>query len=87
MIRLIRLAALLVLTAAFAFVAVWFADRPGDVVITWLGYRVETSVVVLAGAVAALACGAVLMFSVLRMVADAPAAIAGALARRRAARG
>jgi HemY protein len=84
---MIRLAAFLVLTAAFAFVAMWFADRPGEVVITWLGYRAETSVAVLAGTAAAVACAAVLIFSVLRMVAGAPAAIAGALARRRAARG
>ena len=25
---------------------VWFADRPGDVVINWLGYRIETSLMV-----------------------------------------
>ena len=84
---MIRLAAFLVLTAAFAFVAMWFADRPGDVVITWLGYRIETSVAVLAGAMAALACAAVVTWIGLRMLLGAPAAIARRRAQRRAARG
>jgi HemY protein len=84
---MIRLAAFLVLTAGFAFVAVWFADRPGDVVITWLGYRIETSVAVLAGAMAALACAAAVAWTGLRMLLGAPAAIARRRAQRRAARG
>ena len=84
---MIRLTAFLVLTAAFAVVAVWFADRPGDVIITWLGYRIETSVGVLAAIVAALACAAILLWTILRMLVGAPAAIMRWRARRRAARG
>ena len=26
----------------------WIADRPGEVAITWMGYRIETSVMVAA---------------------------------------
>ena len=51
MIRVILfLAAVTVLAAGF----VWFADRPGDVAITWMGYRIETSVMVAALAIAGL---------------------------------
>lgn len=84
---MIRLAAFLVFTAAVAAIAVWFADRPGEVVITWLGYRIDTSVAVLAGGTAAVAGAAVLLVSVLRLVVGAPAAIARSLARRRDVRG
>ena len=37
-------ASVAVVAAGFA----WFADRPGDVAITWMGYRIETSVMVAA---------------------------------------
>ena len=51
MIRVVLfLLAVTVLAAGF----VWVADRPGDVAITWMGYRIETSVMVAALAVAAL---------------------------------
>ena len=36
----------IVFLAAAAFIAlgvVWLADRPGQVAITWLGYRADTS--------------------------------------------
>jgi len=84
---MIRVTVFLAVTAAFAFVAAWLADRPGEVVITWLGYRADTSVAVLIGAAAAVACGAVLLWSIVRMAVLAPHRLASALAHRRAARG
>ena len=46
---MIRVVIFLAAIAALALGAAWLADRPGDVVITWLGYRIETSVMVLLG--------------------------------------
>jgi HemY protein len=79
---MIRVLLFLVLVAALAFGAVWLAERPGDVAIEWLGYRIETSVMVLAAALAAIVVGAILLSSILRGLIRAP----GNLSRRRAAR-
>ena len=49
---MIRVLLFLALVALMAFGVVWFADRPGDVAIVWQGYRIETSVMVAAVAVA-----------------------------------
>ena len=54
---------------------VWLADRPGQVAITWLGYRIETSVMVAVVAVVAVAIVAVLLWS----LAALHAALAGAV--------
>jgi HemY protein len=66
---------------------VWLAERPGDVAITWQGERLETSVMVLAAAVAAVAVAAVLLWSILRALVRAPGAIAHRLRARRTERG
>ena len=84
---MIRVAVFLAVTAGFAFVAAWLADRPGEVVIIWLGYRADTSVAVLIGAAAAFACVTILMWSLLGMVVRAPRRIARNMAHRRVARG
>jgi HemY protein len=39
---MIRLVLFLVSVAVIAAGFVWVADRPGDVAITWMGYRIET---------------------------------------------
>ena len=73
---MIRVVLYVLLIAALAFAAVWLADRPGDVVITWLGRRVETSVMVLALAVIAIAVLSTLFWSTLRAMASLPRSIA-----------
>ena len=50
---MIRVVLFLVVLALIATGFVWFADRPGDVVVTWMGYHVETSLMVAALALAA----------------------------------
>ena len=45
---MIRVVIFLVLVGLLALGAAWLADRPGDVVVTWQGLRIETSVMVLA---------------------------------------
>jgi HemY protein len=51
---MIRLILFLLSVAIIAAGFVWVADRPGDVAITWMGYRIETSLMVAALAVARL---------------------------------
>ena len=51
---MIRVILFLLAVAVLAAGFVWVADRPGDVVITWMGYHIETSVMVAALALAAL---------------------------------
>ncbi len=48
MIRVLLFFAVLI---ALAFAEVWLVDRPGDIVLNWQGYRIETSVIVAIGAV------------------------------------
>src|SRR2546429_6086041 len=73
---MIRVIFYLILVAALAFGAVWMADRPGEVAITWQGTRIDTSVLVLIAAVAAVVVAAVIVWSVLRAIVRAPETIA-----------
>jgi HemY protein len=84
---MIRVLFYLAVVALLAFGAVWLADRPGDVAITWQGERVETSVMVLAATVAAIAIGAIVLWSILRAIVRAPDVIAARLRARRGERG
>src|SRR5262249_38373028 len=63
---MIRVLVYLVIVALLAFGAVWFAERPGDVAITWQGRRIDTSVMVLIAAVAAVAAASVIAWAILR---------------------
>jgi len=82
---MIRVVVFLVLTAAFArYVAVWLADHPGEVSITWLGYHAEPPIGIL---IAVIACAAVLLWSLMRLALRAPRRIASTVADRRAATG
>jgi HemY protein len=84
---MVRVALFLVLIVVLALAAVWLADRPGDVVITWQGWRLETSVMVATVAVAALMCFAIFLWSLWRLLRRAPARATVALAERRRRRG
>ncbi|HXW27321.1 MAG TPA: heme biosynthesis HemY N-terminal domain-containing protein [Xanthobacteraceae bacterium] len=84
---MIRVALFLAIVVLLAFGAVWLADRPGDVAITWQGVRVETSVMVAAVALAALVAASVIAWSLLRFLFRAPARASAALAERRRHRG
>jgi HemY protein len=84
---MIRVVIFLVAVAAAALGTAWLADRPGDVVITWLGYRIETSVMVLIVAVAAIALLAILLWGLFRALLRSPGNVAFFLRHRRSARG
>src|SRR5258708_19704436 len=81
---MIRVLVYLVIVAVLAFGAVWFAERPGDVAITWQGRRIDTSVMVLAAAVAAVAVATVMLWSILRAILRAPDLFSRYLPVRRA---
>src|SRR4051794_15532320 len=83
---MIRVLIYLVIVALLAFGAVWLAERPGDVVITWQGERVETSVMVLMAAAAAVAVAAVLLWSIARAIVGSPDAVSRFLRNRRGVR-
>jgi HemY protein len=50
---MIRIVLFLLSVSVTAWGFAWVADRPGQVAVIWMGYRVETSVIVAAFAVAA----------------------------------
>lgn len=79
---------LFLLTVAVAAAGfVWLADRPGDVIITWLGYHIETSVLVILLAVAALVVIGVLFWSLARAIWRSPEQVSIFFRHRRAMRG
>ncbi|HKF10795.1 MAG TPA: heme biosynthesis HemY N-terminal domain-containing protein [Xanthobacteraceae bacterium] len=84
---MIRVIIYLIIVAALAYGAVWLAERPGEVAITWQGERIDTSVMVLAAAIAAVAVAVVFFWSILRALLNAPAAIARYRRERRGERG
>ncbi len=84
---MIRVVLFLVSVAIIAAGFVWVADRPGDVAITWMGYRIETSLMVAALAVAALVLVAILLWSVMRGILRSPEQVSLFLRHRRAIKG
>jgi HemY protein len=84
---MIRVIVFLALVALIALGVAWIAERPGDVVITWQGFRIETSVMVGAAAIALVAVFTVLLWSVVRAILHSPERIATALRHRRGVRG
>jgi HemY protein len=84
---MIRVLVFLFVVAAAAWGAVWLAERPGDVVVTWMGWHVETSVMVALATVATLLVAVMVTWSILRGIMRAPRALATRHRNRRAARG
>src|SRR3978361_1733087 len=84
---MIRVIVFLALLAAAALGLSWLADRPGEIVLTWQGLRIETSLLV--GLAALLAAFVVLLvvWSLLRFVFRLPALVALTTRARRRARG
>lgn len=84
---MVRVLLYLVLVATFASSAVWIVNRPGDIVVNWQGYRIETSVAVLMAAVVAIACLTVILWNVMRWILAGPEAFALFRRNRRRAKG
>ena len=84
---MIRVVLFLVTLALIATGFVWFADRPGDVAVTWMGYRIETSLMVAALAVAALVVFLMMVWSVARGIMRSPEQVSLFFRHRRAMKG
>lgn len=84
---MIRVVLFLLSVAVIAAGFVWVADRPGDVAITWMGYRIETSLMVAAFAVAALVLALMLAWSVVRGILRSPEQVSLFFRHRRAMKG
>jgi len=84
---MIRVVIFLLLIAVAAFGEVWLADHPGDVAITWMGRRIETSVMVLAIAVAAIAVATTILWSLIGGMIRAPRLLRQRLKVQRGLRG
>jgi HemY protein len=82
-----RIILFLVLIALAAAGAAWVADQGGGIVLTWGGWRVETSLPVFALAVGVGVVAAVLLWSVLRGLWRTPEKIRRSRRERRQARG
>lgn len=82
-----RVLVYLLIIAALALGAVWLAERPGEITMLWQGYRIETSVVVAAIGVVALAFLAMLAWSVIRFVFGLPGAFGLSARARRQTKG
>src|SRR6266581_3617260 len=81
---MIRVVVFLGLVCLVALGIVWLADRPGEVAITWLGWRIESSVLVLLAAVALLGALFLLLFAFARGLWRSPRRVARALREQRA---
>ena len=83
---MIRVVFFLIVVGALALGVVWFADRPGDVVVTWQGFRIETSLMVMGAAVLAAMAVLALLWSVLRAILNSPFLLRRHLHHRRGER-
>ena len=75
------------LLAVAAFAAVWLADRPGAVLITWEDYRIETSVAFAAVLTIAIGMVLALLWAAVRFFLRLPNRVSFASRSRRRARG
>ncbi len=79
---MIRVVLFLIIVGALALGVVWLADRPGDVVVTWQGFRIETSLMVLGAAVLVAMAVLALLWSLLRAILSSPFILRRHLHRR-----
>jgi len=84
---MIRLVLFLLSVAVIAAGFVWVADRPGDVAITWMGYRIETSLMVAALAIGTFVLVAILLWGIVRAILRSPEQVSLFFRHRRAMKG
>ncbi len=84
---MIRIVLFLISVTLIAVGFAWIADRPGEVAITWMGYKIETSVLVASFAVVVLVLASLLLWSIVRAVLRSPEQVSLFLRHRRALKG
>ena len=83
---MIRVILFLIVVGMLALGEAWLADRPGNVVVTWQGFRIETSLMVMTAAAAAALAVLAIFWSIVRAVWRSPAVLAKRQRERRGAR-
>lgn len=83
---MIRVALYLILVGAAAYGVAFLADRPGDVVVTWQGLRIETSLLVMGSVLVAAFAVLALILSLIRAIARSPIVLSRLLRHRRGTR-
>ncbi len=83
---MIRIVVFLIIVGALALGVAWLADRPGDVVVTWQGLRIETSLMVLGAAMLAAMAVLALLWSLLSAILRSPFMLRRHLHHRRGER-
>lgn len=84
---MLRLVAYLLAVLAIASGLAWLADRPGQLIITWQGHEIDTSVFHAVVILTALAGLVVFVWSILRQAWNSPATVGQFLNKRRQRRG
>ena len=84
---MIRIVLFLASVAVIAAGVAWVADRPGEVAVTWMGYRIETSIMVAALGVIVAALAVMLLWSVVRAILRSPEQVSLFFRHRRAVKG
>ncbi|HVV41221.1 MAG TPA: heme biosynthesis HemY N-terminal domain-containing protein [Nitrobacter sp.] len=84
---MIRIILFLVLIALAASGAAWIADQPGDIALTWSGWRVETTLPVVVLALGLVGLAAILAWAIVRGLWRAPERIRRGRRERRHAKG
>jgi len=83
---MIRVVVFLIAVGVLALGAAWLADRPGDVVLAWQGFRAETSLMVMAAALLVAVAVLMAVWSIVRAIVRSPAVLARRRRERRGAR-
>lgn len=84
---MIRIVFFLLGVTALALGAMWIVERPGEIVLTWQGWRIATSVTVALVALAALLVATIIVWSVFRFFVMAPGNLSLFFKARREDRG
>jgi HemY protein len=84
---MIRMLRYLILLALLSFGAVWVADHPGQISIDWEGWRIDSSVAVIAALVVAIAIALTVLYELYRWLMVSPRKLAERRGERRRQRG
>jgi len=84
---MIRVALYILLVGVIAFGAAWLADRPGDIVLDWQGWHIETSLMVAVVAVIVIVIALMILWTLIRWILHGPSAVSGFFRERRQTRG
>jgi len=84
---MIRVFWFFLLVGLLAAGAAWLADRPGDLVLNWLGYRIEVSMMTAAALLLILVGASMFLWSLTTGLFAAPGAVTGVLRARRKDKG